>query len=142
VRAPAPTKGPLHRAAHFAASLGVGLGLGLVLAPTASAKFCAVIDAPARAHSGQTITVRALTLADGAWVDGKLVQRRPGVPLPHRIAITVVDPSGSARTVVLERSPRPDVQRARLALDRPGAWELRLKGRYGACAAGQRVRVV
>jgi hypothetical protein len=123
--------------------LVVGAAFGFALTPTAAAKFCVIVDAPPRAHVGQLITVRVMTLADGAWVDGRLVQKRPGLPLPDIVAVTVVDPPGHARALMLERSSRPDMQRGRLALDRRGTWEIKFrKGRYGSCVATQLVRVV
>ena len=123
--------------------LGVGVAFGLALAPTAAAKFCAIVDAPPRAHVGQLITVRVMTLADGAWVDGRLVQKRPGLPLPGLVAVTVVDPTGHARAFMLERSPHPDMQRGRLAVDRRGTWEITYRaGRSASCVASQQVRVV
>jgi len=122
--------------------VGIGLVLGLVLAPAASAKYCVVMDAPAKAHVGQTVTVRVMSLATGAWVGGRLVQQRPGVALPRGMSIAVVDPGGVPRVLELEPSSRPDVQRGRLTLGRRGAWELTARsGRYSPCVATQQIRV-
>jgi hypothetical protein len=133
----------LCRLIRVASVLGIGLVFGFVRPPTAAAKFCVLMDAPPSAHVGQLVTVRVMTLADGVWVDGRLVQRRPGLPLPDRIVVTVVDPTGDVRTSTLERSSRPDMQRGRLALDRRGTWEVKVRtGRYSSCAAAQQIRVV
>jgi hypothetical protein len=124
--------------------LGISFAFGFGLVPTAAAKcFGVVLDAPPRAHVGQLITVRVMSLADGDWVDGRLIQRRPGLPLPDRIAVTVVAPTGQARSFTLERSSRPDMLRGRLALGRQGTWEIKFRlGRSTSCAASQQIQVV
>src|SRR5262245_897184 len=100
------------------------------------------MDAPARAKVGETIDVSVMTMARGKWVDGRLVAVDPGLALPRRLSLTIVDPAGNARTLLLGRSPRPQLQSRRLVLGRAGTWELSVRPyRYGSCAAEQRVEV-
>lgn len=123
----------------FLLSLAV---VALAAAPSAAAKPCVRIQAPATAEAGKTVRV-VVRLYMPTWKGGRLVKLTPLSSWPSRLELTVSGPNGEWR-LVTTRGSHDGVGVAQVRFASAGRWQLDAFGWEHAprtCAPTRSIRV-